>query len=353
VRIALYHNNLPQAEQKPGGVAVFVDRLAGALAQRGHDVTAFTYQPPSEPRPYAVRRLWPGARGDRRVLRHYALPWLFNVRPFDGSFDVLHLHGDDWFYMRRRLPTVRTFYGSALMESLTATSRKRRINQAAIFRLERMAARRADAVYGIGPDSRMLYEADGILSCGVPLPEEPGDPAPEPTILFIGTWEGRKRGELLHRAFQEHVRPVFPDARLWMVSDRAPDGDGVTAFARPSDEELQQLLRRAWLFCLPSAYEGLGIPYLEAMAHGVPVVATPNPGAEHVLAGGRFGELVEPRELGPALVRLLGDGERRAQLGAAGRERVRDFAWERLLEDYEAAYALAIERWRAAHGAAA
>ena len=199
----------------------------------------------------------------------------------------------------------------------------------------------------------MLYEADGILSCGVPLPEEPGDPAPEPTILFVGTWEGRKRGALLHRAFQEHVRPAIPNARLWMVSDRAPDGDGVTALARPSDAELQQLLRRAWVFCLPSAYEGLGIPYLEAMAHGVPVVATPNPGAEHVLASGRCGEIVEPRELGPALVRLLRDGERRAQLGAAGRERVRDFAWERLLGDYEAAYELAIERWRCGRGAAA
>ena len=42
-----------------------------------------------------------------------------------------------------------------------------------------------------------------------------------------------------------------------------------------SDAELVDLYRSSWLFCLPSSYEGFGIPYAEAMANGCPVVATP------------------------------------------------------------------------------
>jgi phosphatidylinositol alpha-mannosyltransferase len=348
VHIAHYHSYLPRAGLKPGGVQVLVDRLGAALVERGHRVTVFTYRPPGEPRPYEVRALRPAWASDVLVLRHYALPWLFNLRPFGSGFDVAHLHGDDWFYLRRRLPTVRTFYGSALMESLTATSLKRRLNQAVIFRLERLAAARADAIYGVGPDSRYLYAADGILSCDVPRPTTPPDPAPDPTILFVGTWKGRKRGSLLHEVFQREVRPALPNARLWMVSDVAEPGPGVVHFPHPSDAELARLFARAWTFCLPSSYEGLGIPYLEAMANGVPVVATPNPGADHVLDGGRRGRIVEPRDLGATLLRLLTDDDERAAVAAAGRARAADFAWDRLLDDYEDAYELAIERRRAA-----
>jgi phosphatidyl-myo-inositol alpha-mannosyltransferase len=353
MEIALYHSTLPQSGRKPGGVQVFVDRLGEALARRGHQVTAFTYAPPSGSRSYAIHQLRPRRTADSRVLREYVSPWLFNARPFGDRFDVAHLHGDDWFFLRRRLPTVRTFHGSALMESLTATSRARRIDQAIVFGLERVAARRADAVYGVGPESRVLHGADGLLPCGIDLPANDDGtraPADQPTILFVGTWSGRKRGALLHRAFAEHVRPAFPDARLVMVSDRSDGGPGVLHLACPTDAELAVLYRQAWLFCLPSSYEGLGIPYLEAMAAGAPVLATPNPGADHVLGGGRFGAIREPDELGPALVALLGDPSRRDALAAAGRERAEDFAWERVIDAHERAYALAIERWQARRG---
>jgi phosphatidylinositol alpha-mannosyltransferase len=347
VKIALYYHRLPRQGSKPGGVGVFVDRLAIALSERGHAVTAFTFAAPNEPRPYDVVVLHPRRAAENRLLRQYVIPWMFNFRPFGSRFDVAHLHGDDWFYLRRRLPTVRTFHGSALMESLSATSMKRRIDQAVVFALEQFARPRADCVYGVGPDSRMLYRADGILGCGVLMPGEPPRPDAQPTILFVGTWEGRKRGSLLHSAFRERVRPLLADARLWMVSDYSEEGDGVTWFPHPSDSELADLYRRAWAFCLPSSYEGFGMPYIEALANRLPVVATPNSGADYALGSGRYGLIVEADELGEALVRALTDDALRTQLTLNAAERVQDYSWDRLIGQYELAYELAISRFHA------
>jgi glycosyltransferase involved in cell wall biosynthesis len=127
-----------------------------------------------------------------------------------------------------------------------------------------------------------------------------------------------------------------------MVSDRCEPSEGVRWFPAPDEDELDSLLARAWALCLPSTYEGFGIPYLEAMAHGTPVVASPNPGARYVLDGGRAGLVVEDVELAGALVRCLTDRELRASLSARGRERAADFAWPRVLAAHEAAYREAI-----------
>jgi phosphatidyl-myo-inositol alpha-mannosyltransferase len=347
MRIAFYHYSLPQAGRKPGGVEVFVDRLADALVRSGHEVTVFTYARPSEPRSYAIELLKPARAARSALLRQYVASWQLNVRAFHRSFDVVHLHGDDWFFWRRKLPSVRTFYGAAVFEAATATSWKRRLNSSVIFALELLAARRADAVYGIGADSRTLFGADGVLGLGVHevAATSPPDATRPPVILFVGTWEGRKRGRMLRDAFADTVRPQVPGAELWMVSDYAEESAGLTWFQHPSDAELAELYARASVFCLPSSYEGLGIPYIEAMAHGLPVVATPNLGAIEVLRGGQFGLMTEPRELGAALVTVLTDERVREDLAAASRQRAATFSWSRVLEDYEEAYRLAIERF--------
>ncbi len=344
MRIGMYHCRLPEPDRKPGGVEVFVDRLATAMTERGHAVTVHTFSRNLPPAAYAVKTMWPARAGGDPIVRQYLAPWLLNLRP-RMDYDVFHFHGDDWFCFRRPVPTVRTFYGSALLEALSATSLKRRVDQSIVFLLEQLAGRLADARFGIGSDSKLLYRADGILQLGIDPPPATHEPAGSPAVLFVGTWEGRKRGRLLHEAFRRDVRPRFPDAELWMVSDHCEPGPGVTWHREPSDAEIQALMRRAWVFSLPSSYEGLGIPYLEAMTWGVPVVATPNPGAEDLLAHGSAGLIVEPAELGVTLARLLGDAEERSRLGQAGRERAADFAWDRICDRYEQAYALARQRW--------
>jgi glycosyltransferase involved in cell wall biosynthesis len=128
----------------------------------------------------------------------------------------------------------------------------------------------------------------------------------------------------------------MPDARLWMVCSDAPPGPGVEVLGRLSDHELADRYRRAWVFCLPSSYEGFGVPYIEAMACGTPVVATPNAGAREVLDRGRLGTLVEPDRLGVVLLRTLEAGAPptdTTSVAAAQR-----FAWPRVTSQYESLY---------------
>jgi phosphatidylinositol alpha-mannosyltransferase len=343
MRVAMFHANLPQPGRKPGGVEVFVHRLANSLADRGHEIEVLTYSPAPSDAAYAVRELGPRAAQSSRLLRQYVASWGLNFQDL-SHFEVAHTHGDDWFWLRRTLPVVRTFHGSAKLERRSASSLKRRIDKTLIYPLELAAAALATASYGVGTDSAAIYRTDGILPLGVELSSTAPAPAPSPTILFVGSWEGRKRGRLLHRVFREQIQPAVPDAELWMVAESCEPADGVRWFETPSDAELRELYSRAWVFCLPSSYEGLGIPYLEAMAAGIPVVASPNPGARMLLEQGRRGVIAEDDELGQRLIELLREPARRQRWAAAGTERAKEFSWEQICERHEQAYRDAIER---------
>jgi glycosyltransferase involved in cell wall biosynthesis len=101
-----------------------------------------------------------------------------------------------------------------------------------------------------------------------------------------------------------------------------------------SEERLQQLYGQAAIFAFPSLDEGFGIPVLEAMAHGVPVV-TSN-GSALVEVGGDAALLVDPRskdQIAAALLRLTENTDLRAELTERGRQRVREFSWERSVRE--------------------
>jgi glycosyltransferase involved in cell wall biosynthesis len=159
-----------------------------------------------------------------------------------------------------------------------------------------------------------------------------------PTVLFVGTYQRRKRGMLLVEAFRRHVLPVNPEAQLWMVSEDCPSFEGVIPLGRVSDERLVDLYHRAWVFCLPSSYEGLGIPYIEAMAAGLPVVATPNPGSRFVLGEGQYGMLTTEEQLGTALAGLLRNSAERERLSKLGLERSVSLSLARAADRYEEIY---------------
>lgn len=348
LHIGMYTTSLPEPNRKPGGVDVLIDRLATQLALRGHRVTVFTYSPSPAGARYRVEQLEPADWRYRKIRRMFAVPFALNHVDF-GDLDILHIHGDDYFFRRRRVPTVRSFYGSALEESRSATRWRRRFSQSVVYVLELIAARLAVANYGLIPGDGRSFRLRGSLGCGVEMSPE-GTRATRPTVLFVGTWRGRKRGQHLADAFERDVMPRIPDAHLIMVSDEIGDErPWMTHLPRPDDTELRRLYAKAWVFCLPSSYEGFGIPYLEAMAAGTPVVATRNPGAEYLTKNGAVGRLVESEALGGALTELLENPEERWRLGQLGRARAEEFSWDAICDAHLEAYQHAMRKWADEH----
>jgi len=347
MHIGLFHSDLPQPGRKAGGASVVVHRLANALAERGDDrVTVYSLDACPADAAYEHVRLFKRAPWllNSKVARMLLLPALLNFVDF-GDVDVLHFHGDDWFYVLRNRPSVRTLHGSALREAQSARSRKRRLAQYLTFGLEKLSAHFADVSLGVGEDARSIYNAGRAIDNGVDLQRfHPGPKSANPSILFVGTWSGRKRGQFLFEQFQRHVLPQIPLAELIMVSDHCDPGPGVRWVETPDDQTLASLYRSAWVFAYPSVYEGFGIPYIEAMASGVAVLASPNAGAAHILQDGSCGTIVDDASFGPALCRLIEDAALRNEFERKGIERSAHFSWPLIAQEHRKIYQSILSR---------
>jgi glycosyltransferase involved in cell wall biosynthesis len=121
-----------------------------------------------------------------------------------------------------------------------------------------------------------------------------------------------------------------------MVTEPGPAMDGVSYFTGVGQDELIDLYQKAWVYASLSKYEGFGLPYLEAMACGTPVVATPNPGSKELLGHSEFGLLTLDADFPGKLCELLGDPAARAELTEAGLTRSRQYSLDTMLDRYEA-----------------
>lgn len=342
LRIATFSYGLPQAGVKRGGIERVAHDLAQGLATRGHSVTVFTYDPRPEGARYEVRPM-PAARFVTSWLgRRLTMGYLGNVlalAPRYGEFDVVIAHGDSLLLPLRGRPVLRVMHGSALEEARSATSWGRRILQTGVYLQELMTPFVNTRCVAVSENARASNPfVHQVIPNGVDLGRfhpSPGATAAHPTILFVGALSGRKRGRFLLDRFVQDIRPRVPDAELLMVCPAGPAIDGVTWVDGPSDEELSRLYRTAWVYASPSSYEGFGLPYVEAMASGVPVVATPNPGSLEVLDNGRYGILADDDRFADEVVRLLLDSDARRALADAGLERARHYSLDRTVEAYE------------------
>jgi len=348
LRIAMLQRFLPSRSQ--GGVGHFTDQLAAQLAHRGHAVTMFSLDPAPAGAPYQVVRPGPHERVASGRLGGIFGFGVWLARQDFSSFDVVHAMGDNHL-LRTRTPVVRTLHGSALGEALHARRLITKALFASIYPLELLGIARATRTASDSAAAMRhfpLVRARTIFNGVADAFFNDGEAkSPDPSILFVGhRLHDRKRAYLLLDHFERIVRPAIPGARLWLVFDDSVDAPGVRTFRDLPLDELAALYRQAWIFCLPSSYEGFGRPYAEAMASGTAVVATPNPGAQEILAGGAFGRVVQAEELGSCLLDLLRDGEARENLARLGRARARDFRWEDVACQYEQLYAEAIAETR-------
>jgi phosphatidylinositol alpha-mannosyltransferase len=353
MKVAIFHSTLPNEGRKLGGVELTVHRLANALIE--HEGIAVTVLSCSS-RPPDARYEHVLIAGHRRLGtqlgRLTLLPLALNLVSF-RRFDILHLHGDDWFFVNRRIPTVRTLHGSAKQEAKFASTLKSKMVNLGVYVLERWSAALATCTLAVGPEAKEIYRADHLVDNGVDLSRfTPGPKSPKPLVFYVGTWRGRKRGQFAFETFLKHVLPVFPNAQLYMASDYAPEHDAVIHGGFPDDSELATRLAKAWVFMYPSLYEGFGIPYIEALASGTAVVTTRNSGAEYVLDHGRFGVICDDHNFGPSVVEMLRDHPRRTALQLQGRQQATNYSWQwvaaRHVEIYRSVLSLSGKRRLAA-----
>ena len=157
-----------------------------------------------------------------------------------------------------------------------------------------------------------------------------------PFGLFVGKFARRRNLPVLIEAFADSRARTGMSHALVLAGESAageplgdvPDFVRVTGYV--SDQDLHVLYHEAEVFAYPSSYEGFGLPVLEAMAAGTPVLTARNSALVEV-AGDAALLVDEPgrEQLADALAKLLTDAALRAQLGERGRRRARLFPWSR------------------------
>ena len=203
----------------------------------------------------------------------------------------------------------------------------------------RDTAAAVEAELGVPPDR--------VVLCRPGLPGWIGTPSPAPApsdgyVLFVGTLEPRKNIGTLLAAWtllvQRGLRlpklrlvgAAGPDAGTWLARLQVPPLAGTVEYSGYVPEaDRRAIYQGARLLVLPSWHEGFGLPALEAMALGVPVVASSRGALPEVV--GDAGVLVSPddaRGLATAIAGLLADPGRCEHLRSAGLTRAATFTWD-------------------------
>ncbi|MFX0197455.1 MAG: glycosyltransferase family 4 protein [Candidatus Hodarchaeota archaeon] len=175
---------------------------------------------------------------------------------------------------------------------------------------------------------------------------------PDKYILYLGNLEPRKNLPALltaYRCLPKKIRNIYPlvvsGARGWNTKkfDRTlrlfQKGEKLILTGYVPQGQLPELYRGASLFVYPSLYEGFGLPVLEAMACGVPVVASNRTSIPEVV--GDAGVLIDPHdtsELRDAMLQLLDDEKLRGEMSEKGLERAKLFSWDKCAQETLAIY---------------
>lgn len=178
---------------------------------------------------------------------------------------------------------------------------------------------------------------------GNPMPDEVIPDLPESYFLYVGTFEPRKNLPGLLRAYADlranrnDVPPlVLAGGVGWRVRELmeslrvATTGGTVITLGYVDDRLVPALYARAHALVFPSFYEGFGLPALEAMASGCPVIGSDRSAIPEVMGdAGLTVDPFDPGSIAAAMEKTLNDEQLRRELAARGRERAAIFTWDR------------------------
>jgi glycosyltransferase involved in cell wall biosynthesis len=338
---------------RPAGAGVYTLELGRALAaQPGIDVVA------AAPEPYAfggeTTRPKPAGRG----RQGWEMVALSGVLARSGA-DVYH--GPHFFVPHTVVPAVATVHDLTFYRLPGRYSFAHRRYYRYLARCAKRAARiiapsgavAADIVRFLGyPPERIRVIAEAPRA-GLAPAREPevarlrGELTLEaPYLLCLGTAEPGKRAVDAVRAMPAILEQA-PGTVLALAGNpgrlspalerevaRLGVGDAVRFLGYVPDESLGALLSGATALVFPSLFEGFGLPPLEAMACGTPVISTDAPAMSEVLAGAAtLVPVRDPGAIAAEALRLLGDPGLRAERSARGIEFASRFSWQRTAEE--------------------
>jgi glycosyltransferase involved in cell wall biosynthesis len=177
-----------------------------------------------------------------------------------------------------------------------------------------------------------------------------------PYLLFVGTLERRKNVNGLIAAWRE-LRKYQPHVNLVLVgrsgeSSRAAEGfsrvgePGLTVTGALADQDVAKLMAGAAVFVYPSLYEGFGLPVLEAMQAGAPVIVSQDAALLEVSGGAAVSVRTDSTAaLAGAIIELLRDSNWQAELRKRGFRRAREFSWRRTAIRTREVYVEALRRF--------
>lgn len=349
------------AVRQQAGIGRYTRGLIGALAELDHETRYVLFSAGRDP----SRRAWPANYALRALPfsdRHLAILWQrlqlpLPVETFTGRLDLYH-SPDFVLPPVWRARTILTVHDLSFMRYPACFSRPLLDY---LMRKVPPAVERADAILADSESTRhdlieLLHMAADRVTVVYPAVEPHFRPDEDesalattlarygiqrPYLLGVGTLQPRKNFGLLIRAYHAlrasrgiPHRLVIAGGQGWLF-DEIHDtirslhlGEQVHLTGFVADEDLPALYRGAALFAFPSLYEGFGIPVLEAMACGVPVVTSAASSLPE--AAGDAALLVDPNDvdaLTEALWRVLDDSALRNALRARGFEQIKRFSW--------------------------
>jgi len=362
-----------------GGIATFAEEIARASANLGYDVEVWAQSAPADAEkkwPFRIRRL--PLRGThsfacqlrlalelvkaRRRLRR-AIVYL----PEPGPMLTMMLL--QFFHAFRPRQLVLTFHGTEILDFAHRPIRRwlarRLIGHAT--RVSTLTTYTQELLLNYFPEAadKILLTPGALRSDFAVVPPRVEKARDRIVILTVGRLHPRKGQLLTLQALQALPAELRSRIEYWIVGGRkkgnyedrlreAASRDPsvkVRFFGNIPDDELTQVYDSSDIFAMTSvnhgySVEGFGLVYLEAAAHGLPIVAHKIGGVPEAVRDGVTGLLVSPHrptDLTEAFERLIGDEALRRRLGTAGREWSRRNCWEESAANLFAPVAVAAE----------
>ena len=323
-----------------GGLARYVAELSLALARQFPDDTYALlsdqrFSPPDDAPPNLIsgpesahdKRWW--LRGVRKAIArteaqvfhgtNFEVPYLGTTPSILTIHDLSPWRDSAWHAgadrVRRRTPWLIRLRRARLVLTVSEAVRREIVNH-----------------FGVQDDHvrAIPLAASGLFR---PLPQSARHRSPHerPYFLFVGTLEPRKNLPALVEAWRETRRETGADL---LIAGRArpdfesiPATEGMKYLGEVPDAELPRLFSGALAFVYPTLYEGFGLPVLEAMQCGCPVITSHDPAVTEV-SGGAAIHAGSVREIAEAMRAVAADPELRRGMHERGLARVNHFSWD-------------------------